>query len=201
MPDTTWPSPSQGARYEGDPDRVALLVPGVNYSPERPLLHFAGAVFMRYGWTVQEVRWPERPPQREGQDLQAWFAGLRSFVQLTIGQALKRETAPRIALVGKSLGAFAAMLAADRRLPGIWLTPVLRDSPLPADLRRATAPFLLVGSTGDPSWDPDVARSFGQPIFEAQRADHGMETDEDPINSADILRQVTIAMDAFASTL
>jgi hypothetical protein len=199
--DNKWPLPWQSDRVERDPNRVALLIPGYGYSPERPLLHFARAVFMKYAWTTQEVWWPERPPQREGQDLHIWFARLRSFVHTHIGQILQRDTAPRIALAGKSMGAFAAALAADRGFPGIWLTPVLRDSDLAGDLRRSTAPFLLVGSTADPSWDPELARSFGQPFYEAQDANHGMETDDDPVNSAEVLRHATIAMDAFVATL
>jgi hypothetical protein len=198
--DYRWPLPWQFDRVDGDPDRVVLLIPGFGYSPQRPLLHFAGAVFRRYGWTTQEVWWPERPPQREGQDLPVWFARLRSFVHAHVGQVLGRETAPRLALVGKSMGAFAAVLAAERSLPGIWLTPVLRDSDLPGDLGRSAAPFLLVGSTADRSWDAQVARSFGQPVHEAEHADHGMETD-DPVDSAEVLRDATIAMDAFVRAL
>jgi hypothetical protein len=186
---------------ERDPNRVALLIPGIGYSPERPLLHFACAIFARYGWTTQDVWWPERPPQRQGQDLPVWFAQLRSFVQAHLLQVLEREAAPRIALVGKSLGAFAAGLAADRGLPGIWLTPMLRDSEVPGDLRRSAAPFLLVGGTADPSWDPELARGFGQPVYEAQNADHSMEIIDDPVKSADVLRHATIAMDAFVREL
>ncbi len=191
----------QADRVDQIPDRIALLLPGLNYSAERPLLHFARAVFVKHGWTTRDVRWPERPPQREGRDLHVWFACLGSFVQAHVSQILKQETAPNIALVGKSMGAFAVALAADRSLPGIWLTPVLRDSQLPVDLRRTAAPFLLVGGTADPSWDPEVARSFGQPVYEANGADHGMETANDPVNSADVLRQVTIAMDKFVTAL
>jgi pimeloyl-ACP methyl ester carboxylesterase len=184
-----------------DAARTALLIPGLAYSAERPLLHFARAVFVRHGWHTREVRWQERPPLREGQELCDWFAQLRSFVHAQIDHLLERETAPRIALVGKSLGAFAAALAAERELPGIWLTPLLRDSELAADLRRCAAPFLLVGGTADPAWDPEVARSFGQPWYEAPDADHAMETGDDPVNSAEVLRRTTIAMDTFVRTL
>lgn len=186
---------------ERDPDRVAFLIPGNGYSAERPLLHFARAVFMRHGWTTQEVWWPERPPQREGRDLHAWFAQLRSFVHAHMSRVLDVEAAPQIALVGKSMGAFAAALAADRGLPGIWLTPVLRDSEVADDLRRSPAPFLLVGGTADLSWDADLARSLGRPFYEAENADHGLETDDDPVNSAEILRQATIAMEEFVVQL
>ena len=194
-------SPWHVDRVEGAPDRVALLIPGYGYSPDRPLLHFAGAVFQKYGWTTQQVWWPERPPQQDGEDFDLWSARLRSFVRAHLEQVLERETAPTIALAGKSMGTFAAATAADRDLPGLWLTPVLRDSELPGDLRRGSAPFLLVGGSADPVWDPAVARSFGRPVHEAEGADHGLEISGDPVRSADILRDATAAMDAFVRTL
>src|ERR1700753_2917926 len=120
-------------RGDGDPQRVAILLPGMHYSTERPLLHFARAVFVKHGWTTREIRWSEPAPERDGQDLCDWFARQRSFAEAHARRSLERETASRIALVGKSMGAFAAGVAADRGLPAIWLTPVLADSPLPAD--------------------------------------------------------------------
>lgn len=195
-----WNPPFLPTRVDGDPDRVALLIPGGGYSAERPLLHFARAVFMKHGWTTQEVWWSRQPP-RPGDDRTAWLGRLRTFAIEQVGSVLDAETASQIVLVGKSLGTFAAALAADRALPGIWLTPILRDSETPADLRRCTAPFLLVGGTADPAWDPDTARSFGQPILEIANADHGLETDDDPVNSADILKRVTIAMENFVGSL
>jgi hypothetical protein len=201
MAETYRERPAQPGRVERDPDRVAFLLPGSQYSVERPLLHFAGAVFLRHGWTTQEIRWPGGAPQREGRDFHVWFSELRSFVAAHVSPILDAETAPKIALVGKSMGAFAAGLAADRGLPGIWLTPVLRDSDVPTDLRRSIAPFLLVGGSADPSWDGALARGLGRPVYEAEGADHSMETGDDPVNSAEILRLTTIAMDEFAARL
>jgi hypothetical protein len=200
MTETRWPSPAHSDRVERDPDRVAFLIPGYEYSAERPLLHFARAVFLRHGWTTQEVWWPERPPQRGGREIRPWYAQLRSFVHAHLTRVLDAEAAPRIALVGKSMGTFAAGLAADRGLPGVWLTPVLRDSEVAVDLRRGAAPFLLVGSAADPSWDAEAARALGS-YYEVEDADHGMETDDDPVNSAEILRRTTIAMDGFVARL
>jgi hypothetical protein len=118
-----------------------------------------------------------------------------------MSRILDAENAPGIALVGKSLGAFTAALAADRGLPGIWLTPAMRDSDVGDDLRRSAAPFLLVGSKADPSWDTNLAHGLGRPLYETDGADHAMETAGDPINSAEILRQTTIAMDEFVAGL
>jgi hypothetical protein len=82
-------------------------------------------------------------------------------------------------------------------LPGVWLTPPLRDSLLADDLRRSAKPYLLVGSRADPSWEPVEARH----VFEAADADHNMEVPGDPVRSAGLLRDVTAAMDAFVRDL
>ncbi|MET8149217.1 alpha/beta hydrolase [Actinoplanes sp. NPDC049668] len=201
MTETYWPHPSLSDRVAGDPGRVALLIPGNEYSAARPLLHFARAVLMRHGWTTQEVWWPERTPQREGDDLEPWFDRLRDFACAHVSRMIDAETAPRILLVGKSLGTLTAPLAADRGLPAVWLTPLLRDAKTVDALRRGAAPYLLAGGAADPAWDAAVARSLGRPFYEAPDADHGMETDDDPANSAEILRRATVAMDEFVATL
>ncbi|BCY08356.1 hypothetical protein L3i22_034440 [Actinoplanes sp. L3-i22] len=179
---------------------VVLLIPGHSYSAERPLLHFAGEVFAKHGWTVREVRWPSLLPHR-GDDPDLWNRQLRSYVHDHLGRVLARETDPRIALVGKSMGCFAAAHAADRGLPAVWLTPILRLPELPADLHRSPAPFLLAGGTADPAWDPAVVRGLRRPFYEAEGADHGLEITGDPVSSVEILRQVTAAVDDFAGTL
>ncbi len=179
---------------------VVLLIPGYDYSPERPLLHFAGEVFAKHGWTTRQIRWPSLLPPR-GDDLPRWFREQRAYVHDHLGRVLAAEPDQRIALAGKSMGCFAAGLAADRGLPAVWLTPVLRDSGLPADLQRASAPFLLLGSAADPSWDPAVARGLHRPFFETDRADHGLELPGDPVGSIDVLRQATAAIDSFVSGL
>ena len=56
-----------------------FLIPGHGYTTERPLLHFAAAVFARHGWDIREVRWPEPPPARDGDDFPAWFERLLAF--------------------------------------------------------------------------------------------------------------------------
>ena len=82
------------------------------------------------------------------------------------------------------------------------MTPVLRaPSEMVNDLRRTRAPFFLVGGAADPSWDGQAARRLGRPFYEADGADHGMETGDDPVNSTEILRHVTIGMDDFVARL
>ncbi|MEW9549593.1 alpha/beta fold hydrolase [Nonomuraea sp. NPDC050783] len=179
-------------RHEGDPERVAVLLPGAGYVPARPLLHYARTVLARHGWSVQEVWW-QAPETEDVVERSRWVAGQARA-------ALDRERAGRLLLVGKSLGTFAAPVAAERGLPAIWLTPLLGYDVVVAGLRGTPAPALLVGGTADRSWDGDVARGLGHEYVEIPGADHGLEGG-DPVESARMLADVTAAMNRFVGGL
>ncbi|MFI7635239.1 hypothetical protein [Nonomuraea sp. NPDC049400] len=180
-------------RHEGDPDRVAVLLPGAAYVPARPLLHFARAVLAHHGWTVQEVWW-EPPAGGALAEREAW-------VVERAREAVEAESAGQVLLVGKSLGSLAAPFAAERGLPAIWLTPLLTMESVIGALRRSEAPTLLVGGAADKAWDGEVARGLGHPYLEVPDADHGMEIFGDPVASAQVLTDVTEAMHRFVAGL
>ncbi|GIH04158.1 hypothetical protein Rhe02_22250 [Rhizocola hellebori] len=190
----TLPAPAGPTRVEGDPDRVGLLLPGVGYAPDRPLLHFARSVLVSLGWTTQEVWWPQVvPPERAAQ---------RDWVDEQLLAALQAESASKVILVGKSLGTFGARVAAQRQLPAIWLTPALNREENVADLRRASAPTLLIGSTGDRSWVAQEARNLERDCpaiayLEFESLDHALEIKVDPVHSVEVLKRVVQAMERF----
>ncbi|MFJ9842925.1 alpha/beta hydrolase [Kitasatospora sp. NPDC101155] len=183
-------------RYAGDPDRVALVLPGGGYSPARPLLHFARAVLLRHGWTVQELWW-QLPAGSADLAMEEWIA----WVERQVAEAVDAERGACRLLVGKSLGSFACGLAADRELAAAWLTPILTLDHVAEALGRAQAPTLLVGGSADRRWDRRIADSTGHEVLELPGADHGLERDDDPLGSVDILRQVVERLDRFVGSL
>ncbi|MFI8457733.1 alpha/beta hydrolase [Kitasatospora sp. NPDC085464] len=193
------PTPSPLAiptRFEGAPDRVALVLPGVGYTPARPLLHFAGSVLQQQGWTVQEVWW-EVPDDFGGFGPQERIA----WVEREVARAVDAEGGACRLLVGKSLASFACGLAADRGLAAAWLTPVLTFEPVARALHRTEAPTLLVGGGADRVWDRRIAESSGHEVLEVPGAGHGLELPDDAVGSIDILRHVTARLDRFVAAL
>ncbi|MER6302618.1 alpha/beta hydrolase [Kitasatospora sp. NPDC001539] len=194
MPDSA--PPSLPTRFAGDPARVALVLPGGGYSPARPLLHFARAVLLRHGWTVQELWWqlPDNFTDFGADEQVAW-------VERQVAEAVDAERGACRLLVGKSLGSFAAGPAADRGLAAAWLTPVLTLDHVARALGRAQAPTLLVGGGADRLWDRRTADATGHEVLELPGADHGLEHDGDPLGSVDLLRQVVERLDRFVGSL
>jgi hypothetical protein len=173
-------------------DRQAIVLPGVRYTPARPLLHFTRAVLESHGWTVLEASWPTDDPAERDPGEMVTSVATRLIDASEDAQSL---------IVGKSIGSFAMPLAASRGIPGIWITPLLRQPTLAQALTRLPAATLLVGSTADETWDAEVARQSGHQVMELTDANHGLELGGDPLGSIDALRRVIEEIDDFVARL
>ncbi|MGK5639108.1 alpha/beta hydrolase [Streptomyces sp. URMC 126] len=183
-------------RFDGARDRVAVVVPGVGYSPARPLLHFARSVLLQHGWTVQELWW-----QIPGGFAQFTVDERIAWVERRVSEAIEAEAGACRLVVGKSLGSLACGIAADRNILAAWLTPLLTIDHVAAALRRATEPTLLVGGSADKVWDSRIAASLGHEVLEVPAADHGLELADDAAGSVDVLRRVVSRLDRFVGSL
>ena len=170
-----------------------VFLPGANQGPWAPLLNYAWlAGCMVRGAEALHIDWPEPHPDFSlAENVGAWVAE-----QIT--PALDEFPIERPVLVGKSMGAYAVSVAADRGLPAIWLTPHLAQDWVVSQLRRATAPYLLIGGTADRVWRGDVARELTKHVVEIPGANHGMVLENEPMaRSAYILGAIATAYEKF----
>jgi hypothetical protein len=171
----------------------AVVIPGGAFGPAAGLLMYAGAVAERRGVTVHRHWWSQQPSEPFEPAIESWVCDeIRSLLDGVGGSPL---------LIGKSLGTNAAALAAERRLPAVWLTPILTVPWVVTALQRATAPVLLVGGTGDAMWDGAVARRLSPYVLEVRDADHGMQLPGPVSESAAVLGRVVTAMDEFLDAI
>ena len=181
--------PGEALLHEGDPGRCAVILPGVAYFSQAPLLWFAREAAQAAGWSVLELT--ERAPRDEEP-----FAWMRDRA----GRAIDEAAAGIVAVVGKSLASAAAPLVAERGLPAVWLTPLLNRPEVASALAAAPGPALLVGSPADPTWGEGAVPS-GPEVLELDGLDHSLQVDGDPMASLDVLRRVTERIGQFLGRL
>ena len=176
--------------YEGDPHRVASLLPGRGYTPNYPLLHFTRRILTDRGWTVREL-W--------------WSRGMAMTVPeaLVEANAFVREVdTPGLHLVvGKSLGALAAPTAVDLALPAVWLAPLLREDHVRAAVDRTLEPTLLVGGSADPTWSKEIASATRCQVHEVRGGDHALEIPGSVRDSLKALESVMRRVEDFIAGL
>ena len=172
---------------------VATVLPGRGYGPQAPLLYYARLLLRSRGWAVRTVHW-ERVPGLDLAD-QAAVAALAAEV-------LASADPTRDVVVGKSLGSLALPAAAERGVPGIWLTPLLGVEDVRRAAARAAGTALLVGGTADPYWDGAAAAATGAGVFEVVGADHSLERPGDLDGTlaalAAVLTRMAAQLDALA---
>jgi hypothetical protein len=180
-------SPGEAILHEGDPARCAVILPGVRYFSQAPLLWFAREAATALGWSALELS--ERAPGD-----QEPFAWMRDRAP----RALDATEAETVVVIGKSLASAAAQLVAERGLPAVWLTPLLNRVEVVEALGASRAPVLLVGSAADPTWaDGGLPRGDSIEVVEFEGLDHSLEVERDPLASIGVLRQVTERIGGF----
>ncbi|WP_432545707.1 alpha/beta hydrolase [Kineococcus sp. SYSU DK004] len=171
--------------HEGG-ERTATVLPGRGYTCDGPLLHHLRLLLRQRGWTVRTVRWTTPPTPQEllglAPDL---LDGVRARTHLVVAKSLSTRLLPA---------------AVERGLPGVWLTPLLRE-PGVRGAARSAAPALLVGGSADPHWDGDAARRSGRRVLEVEGADHSVEVPGDAAATARALRAVVAAAAGFLDDL
>jgi hypothetical protein len=181
-------NPGEAILHEGDPARCAVVLPGVRYFSQAPLLWFAREAAQAAGWSALELS--ERAPADEEP-----FDWMRRRAASALDATAEAGT---VAVIGKSLGSAAAPLVAERGLPAVWLTPLLVRPDVAAALASSSAPALLVGSAADPTWsDGEQPAGDSVSVLEFQGLDHSLQVSGDPSASLDVLRQVTARIGAF----
>lgn len=171
-------------------DRHAVIIPGGGFGPQAGMLAYARAAAERRDAGLKLISWS---PPADGRPLEE----LSSWVHDQVTAVVANLPAPTPLLIGKSLGAYGASVAADRNLPAVWLTPLLTMPPCAEALSRATKPFLLVGGTADEFWDGALARRLTSHVLEIADADHGLMVPGPLRRSAEVLGHVVTAIETF----
>jgi hypothetical protein len=180
-------TPGEALLHDGDHARCVVVLPGVRYFSQAPLLWFAREAALAAGWSALELT--ERAPAD---------ADPFTWMRERAVSALAATDADHVVVVGKSLGSVAAPLVAERALPAIWLTPLLVRPDVVSALKTAQAPALLVGSSKDPTWaDGERPQSDLLQIVELDGLDHSLQVEGDPLASLEVLGQVTQRVTAF----
>ena len=171
---------------------VATLLPGRGYGPQAPLLHYARLLLRGRGWAVRTVDW-EKVPGLDPAD----HVAVAAFA----AELLATADPARDLVVGKSLGSLALPAAAERGVPGVWLTPLLGLEDVRRAAARAAASALLIGGTADPYWDGAAAAATGAAVLEVPGADHSLERPGDLHGTLDVLASVLSRMDEHLALL
>lgn len=198
------PVPHKYLQWEEKTRHVAIVLPGMGYTADMPVLYYPSRLLLDAGadLLVVEYAYNRRAdftalpaPERE-----QW---LFADVSAACRAALAQRPYQRVTLLGKSLGtlAMARLLAAEPSLAGartVWLTPLLNDDRVWAQLRRGGRPAVVAIGTADRFYDATriagVRETPEAEVVIVDGADHSLELAGDVLGSLAAMERVLRAV-------
>lgn len=201
------PLPHTLLKQAHDTRHVGLLFPGVGYTAHMPLLYYPMKALLAMGADVLRI---ETMYLRErGFDTLAPADKARwVFEDATAAcrAALAQRPYQRMTLVGKSLGtlAMAHILTTEEALPqaeAVWLTPLLWNDRLRAQILEAKPRSLFAAGTGDSHYNAGYLAELkeateGETVV-IEGANHSLEIEGDVLQSLHGLERVVRAVVTF----
>ena len=203
------PVPNTLFQQPGSSTRMAVILPGIRYMCKMPLLYYLTSLLFELGADVLwvEYEYDQRP------DFQALsYDEQRHWVLSDATAACHAALASRpyrdVTLAGKSLGTLALGYLLTRepefaQSRAIWLTPLLNDKVLRAQLRQAPQRSLVVIGTNDKQYDPSFleelkALSNVKAVI-LQGADHSLEIKGELSSSIKLMGDLMREIELFVS--
>jgi dienelactone hydrolase len=190
---------------QAHPKTLAVILPGLNYSCDMPLLYYPAKLLMGRGADVLQVHSDYtisifRSANRQNQAV--WLA-TDALAALRAGRS--QDDYSQLVLVGKSIGslALASLVRSELGLAAaaVWLTPLLAQPHLVEAATNSRLPGLFVASRNDPTFDAGALDRIKERtpaetlLFDG--ANHSLEIPGDALQSLDILRQVLESLQSF----
>ncbi len=162
--------------------KLAVFFPGIGYTADMPLLHYARRLAVREGFEIRLLPYSGFP-QKVGGDVEKMMECYRSalFQSMEMLSETDLSDYEKTLFVGKSIGTVAAAEIAFRspvrdRIHLLLYTPlefVFRFSPERALMFTGSAdPWVSAGSI------PGLCESAGIPCHVISGANHSLETDD-----------------------
>lgn len=194
-------------RQKRETRHLAVLFPGLGYTAHMPVLYYPGQLLVERGADVLRVEYTYiRLPDYQASSGEERARRLYADVSAALDLALAQREYGQVTLIGKSIGTRAVghLLSTRTQLPGlqcIWLTPLLRDPALRAQIKQVRHRALFVIGTADPQYDAgalaEVRQATGGDGLVIDGADHGLEIDGDVVQSIRVMQQVVEGIQRF----
>ena len=177
--------------------QLAVLFPGVGYTPEKPLLYHTRRIAESLGFDTLTISFSGFPKKLRGDEKK-----MRRAFDLALAQSREQLKAADLAaydeilFIGKSIGAVAAAaLAAEYRCARLVLYTPLEPAfsfPLPQTIvfTGAKDPWVAPGQI------PALCERKGIPCTVIPDANHSLETGE-PMRDLERLREIMIQTEQF----
>lgn len=188
-------------------NQLAVLLPGLAYSNDSPILYYTANYLIEKGISVLKVDYKYFESEKylaSSKEVQKHW--LISDVEAAIKTVLSIQDFERVILVGKSIGTLAIgeILTADNQFENaeiVWLTPLFKNEELLQQVLKIDNRSLFIIGTEDPSYNNDtfakILENDNVDSLIVEGADHSIDIENNIIESIDQSKEILLKIMRF----
>lgn len=181
--------------------KLAVIFPGIGYTADKPLLHYARRIAEQYGYETRIVPYGGFPKKVKGDTEK-----MRKSCELALAQAkdffsdLDLTDYADVLLIGKSIGTVAAAAIAARSPAGVRIRSVIY-TPLEQTFAYSLGDAIVFTGSGDPwvggekSRIPELCQRQHLPCTVIPDANHSLETKDPQTDIRNLQRIMQLTAD------
>ena len=186
-------------------DCLAIMFPGIGYTVQGPVFHFATGLYLNKGVDVLQLEYPYEDtfyqPFTDNQLCEAVIYDSGAMID----HALRDRKYRYFYLFGKSFGTIAMSheLKKERfnKAKAVWLTPLMKREDVWATMYESIQKGLCMIGNRDRHYDGDKFKQLVlKPNFTAKvypNVRHGLDYEGDTLKSIDVLKDMIRDIDQF----
>lgn len=188
-------------------DWLALVLPGLGYSADMPLLYYSKMLLLNRSVDVLQLMPATLSAEFQALDAAGRQAWLREDVIAGLDAGLARRDYRGIIMVGKSIGTIGLAMAlheAESRLPtvAVWLTPIFREPVVMNAAMTDEGPAFFLCGSADTTYLHDSLDEILKTRTKAiacviRGADHSLELGGDEEGTFAAIREAMRALGRF----
>lgn len=201
--------PNEFLQQDQSSRHLAILLPGLGYSTDMPLMYYPAELLLNNQTDVLYVQYDYKHQEGyQAASMEARMNWLFEDASAACKAGLAQRPYTHITMIGKSLGTLAIghLLTTQQGLQNarcVWLTPVLGIGSLLSQVTQEKRAALFVIGTADRHYDgallKEAEQATGGQSLVIEGADHSLEFPKDLPRTLNALQQVMQAVEQFLS--
>lgn len=188
-------------KNENQTDTLAIILPGIGYTTQAPLLYYSRNIFYHRGYDVLQVNYRYIPDIFYSISEEEFT----NDVEAVIEKVFTNHSYSNYIIIAKSIGTIALSYLLDKptfkMANAIWLTPLLkRTSIYNALLKNFNKGLCIIGDNDHhyvPERFEEIKRNQNMRCMLIEGVDHGLEDESDLTRSLDVLKSVLMEIKEF----
>jgi hypothetical protein len=199
--------PNSFYKHKENHKHLAVLLPGMGYTCQMPLLYYPLRLLLEQDANVFRVEYNysqnEKFKNLSSSERENW---LLTDVQTALDAVFKDEEYEKVSVIGKSLGTKAMGYLLNqydklKEADAIWLTPLFHDEVLVDKILQCKQRSLFITGTADPCYVEDNVTKIlkvtkGDSLI-IENADHSLEIENNILDSIEVMNKVLTIIQRF----